>query len=301
MEIITVEAEKTEQNEFRILPKESHPNYRLWANYSKFARDRGELVADILQSFTPIVNRKILDIGCGDGGTALALSARGAEVTAIDLDLKRVQKLEHAASLLNSNLMVLEGNAEKLYFNDETFEVIILQDVIEHLPNPHLAAKEAARVLKRQGLIYISTPNRWSPFNFVADPHWALPFMSILPRNGVAFFMTRLIRRETRVRRDFAALLSLFKIRRLFQKQSIRLQFVNKKIAEQLFTRPKAVVNSDIHLKVVELIRASKLQDVFCGLVNDEFGFFNYFVNPTWYLIGRKLKSQHKGHQDTLS
>jgi 2-polyprenyl-3-methyl-5-hydroxy-6-metoxy-1,4-benzoquinol methylase len=291
MEIIYPKPETKSLEEFRLLPQGSHPNYRLWANYSKFARERGELVADILDSIAPVADLRILDIGCGDGGTALALSERGAAVTAIDFNPKRVQKLRQKSLTIKSNLVVLEGNAENLYFNDLSFDWVILQDVLEHVPNPHLAVKEAARVLKREALIYISTPNRWSPLNFVSDPHWNLPFISVLPRSAVAFFMTKLTRREDRVRKDFAALLSLQKINRLFTTENIQLRCVNRKIAEQLFIRPKAVVNSDLHLRVVNLLQKIKLEKLVSSLVNDNFGFFNYFINPTWYLIGQKTKS----------
>ncbi|MFQ5822617.1 MAG: class I SAM-dependent methyltransferase [bacterium] len=294
MEIISSEAEITNQNEFRILPPESHPNYHLWANYSKFARNRGELVADILQSFSPIANMQILDLGCGDGGTTLALVERGGKVTAIDFNPKKVQMLKQKALTINSNLVVLQGDAQQLYLKNNSFDWVVLQDILEHLPNPELAVKEVTRVLKQDGSVYLSTPNRWSPLNFISDPHWNLPLVSVLPRKTVVFFVTRLFYRENHVRRDFAALLSLFKINRLFERENIKLQFVNQKIAAQLFIHPRAVVNSNLHLNVVKWLQTLKLEKLVTGMVNDKFGFFNYFINPTWYLIGKKINNISK-------
>lgn len=289
MEIIKTEIDQRQQTEFRILPPETHPNYRLWANYSKFAGDRGELVADILESFSPIANLKILDLGCGDGGTTLALSNRGAKVTAIDFNPKRVQKLKQNRSELQTNIHVFEGNVQSLNFPNRAFDWVILQDVLEHLQNHEKAVYEINRVLQRHGSIYISTPNRWSPFNFIADPHWNLPVVSVLPRNAVVFYLTKIARREQVVRQDFAALMSLAKLRHLFKHESFQLMFVNKKIAVELLRRPTAVVNSDFHLLIVNWMRKLKLYKILAFLVNDKFGFFNYIINPTWYLIGKKL------------
>lgn len=289
MEIINSVPDLERHTELQILPPKTHPNFRLWANYSKYARYRGELIADFIESFTPILNLEIMDLGCGDGGTTLALTERGAKVTAVDFNPIRVQKLKETAYTLNINVSILEGDAQNLSFQDDSFDWVILQDVLEHIPDPAKAAQEVRRVLRQNGSIYIATPNRWSPLNFISDPHWNLPLVSVLPRNAVVFFITKLIRREKVVRKDFAALLSLFKLRRLFESEKLGLHFINKKIVAELFIRPKAVVNRDFHLIVIKWLRKLKLEKLFSYLVNDKFGFFNYFINPTWYLIGKKF------------
>ncbi|MFQ5771347.1 MAG: class I SAM-dependent methyltransferase [bacterium] len=288
MEIETTCKENAEQKELQILPPESHPNYRLWCNYAKFARARGEFVADILTSIKLIANLKVLDIGCGEGGTALALAHRGANVVALDFNPKRVQKLKQKVVHYNKHIAVVEGHVEDLRYPNASFDWVILQDVLEHLPNPDRAIKEIRRVLKPGGLVYISTPNRWSPFNFICDPHWNLPFVAILSRKAVNIFITKIVRREVVVRQDFAALLSLFKLRRLFAPENMELKFVNKKIVKQLFIDPTAVVNSDFHLKTVKWLRKKGFIKVFSKLVNNKFGIFNYCINPTWYIIAEK-------------
>ncbi|MFQ5603663.1 MAG: class I SAM-dependent methyltransferase [bacterium] len=271
----------------KLLPPISHPNYQLWRNYAQFARARGELAADILESFQPLKSRTILDIGCGEGGTACALAARGARVRAIDFNPARVKKLQN--QLNPPNLTVELGHAEKLKASNACFDVIILQDVLEHLPHPEKAVSEMCRVLKPNGLLYLSTPNRWSPFNFLSDPHWNLPMVSALSRKWVKIFITQIVRREHAVRADFAALLSLYKIRKMFSENQIALQFVNKKVTQRLFEQPHAVVNSEFHLRIIRWLNSLGLKRPFTTVVNDRFGLFNFIINPTWYFVGQKM------------
>ncbi len=269
------------------LPPASHPNYRLWANYAAFARDRGELVADILASFSQIANLQILDVGFGAGGTTLALVARGARVTAIERHPTKVQKLRQEAGAQQMPVTILSGDAQNLKFANETFDWVILQDVLEHLPEPAKAIHEACRVLKPNGWLYISTPNRWSPLNFVSDPHWNLPFVSVLPRRAVNWYITKLLHREKIARADFAGLFSLFKLRHWLKQESFELRFVNLKIAQRLFQQPTAVVNSEAHIRVVNWLMRWRLDKLVARLVNDGLGVFNYFINPTWYLVAK--------------
>ena len=267
------------------LPPKNHPNYRLWSNYAEFAKDRGRLVCDILESFRPLKGLKILDVGCGEGGTSLALAERGAQITAIDFNPKRIAKFRKEIFTAGVDLSIVVGNAQTLNFPNEKFDCILLQDVLEHLPHPRRAIQEIIRVLKSNGLVYISTPNRWSPLNFISDPHWNLPLVSVLPRHAVAYFITKIVRREKFTREDFAALLSIFKVRRLFKDANFTFTFVNKRVAAKLFTNPKAVVNSQVHLGIVNWLKKLKLEKLISSLVNDKLGFFNAFINPTWYLV----------------
>lgn len=287
MEINSKEAEYHLPENVTWLPPTEHPNYRLWANYAAFARERGELTADILESYLPLRNARILDVGFGMGGTALALHDRGANVTAIELNSQKVKTLKHHRPDTPA-FNVLEGDAMNLNFATSVFDGVILQDVLEHLPQPERAVAEASRVLKANGCLFLSAPNRWSPLNFISDPHWNLPLVAILPRKGVEFFITRVIRREKTARPDFAALFSLTALRRWLLKNGLQFELVNQTAARRLFVNPKAVVNSNFHLSVVHWLRKLRLENLIVALVNERFGVFNHFINPTWYLLAKK-------------
>jgi 2-polyprenyl-3-methyl-5-hydroxy-6-metoxy-1,4-benzoquinol methylase len=248
-----------------LLPPESHPNYRLWANYAAFARYRGELVADILESFSSLASLNILDVGFGAGGTTLALAARGAFVTAIERNPQKVQKLRQETGTQQIPVTILsDGTANNLKFANETFDWVILQDVLEHLAEPAKAIHEARRVLKPNGWLYISTPNRWSPLNFVSDPHWNLPFVSVLPRKAVNWYITKLLQRE-KLRADFAALFSFFKLRRWLNQAGFEVRFVNTKIANAVHPANRGGEQRGLHSssKLDQEVAVGKSRDAF--------------------------------------
>jgi len=273
--------------ETETLPPESHPNYRLWANYAKFARNRGTLTADILEHETSVRNADVLDVGCGEGGTALELALRGANVTAIDFNPAKIQRLKQK-TLHIRNLTVLEKNAKELSSLNIKFDQVVLQDVLEHLSEPEAVLQTIADMLKPGGKLFLSTPNRWSPLNFVNDPHWNLPVVAILPRKAVAFFILKIVKREQVQRNDFAALLSLKKLKTNLSNVNLTPRFVHTHIANALFTKPTSVVNSELHLRIVAIMKKLHLAKFVESLVNDRFGLFNYSINPTWYLIAEK-------------
>ena len=275
------------QIETETLPSVFHPNYRLWANYAKFARDRGVLTAIILEHEISLRNADVLDIGCGEGGTAFELALRGANVIAIDSNPARIQRLKQK-TLHIRNLTVLEKNARELLSLNMKFDLVVLQDVLEHLPEPEAVLQTIADMLKPDGKLFLSTPNRWSPLNFVNDPHWNLPVTAILPRKAVAFFIVNVVKREGAPRDDFAALLSLTKLKATLSRVKLKPHFVNTQVANALFAKPTSVVNSELHLRIVAILKRLHLDRFVESLVNDRFGLFNYFINPTWYLIAEK-------------
>ena len=270
------------------LPAVDHPNYRLWSNYARFAGARGELVLKIISSRGNIAGKKILDLGCGEGGTAVTLAENNATVYAVDFKATRIHKLRDKLHESDLEMSTQVCKAQNLPFNSDFFDGVILQDVFEHLHDQSTALTEIHRVLKPDGFVYVSTPNRWSPLNFISDPHWNLPLVAILNKQAVAFFILKLVKRETKFRQDFAGLLSLRRIRKLFYAHGFSLRFANTKAAGELFNNPVSVVNSDFHIKLVNLLIKFRLDKLFKSLVNDRFGLFNYFINPTWYFVATK-------------
>lgn len=98
---------------------------------------------------------KILDVGCGDGGLAkLMQDALGAEVYGTDISAKGVE----IANKKGIRAKVADLSKE-IPFEDNYFDLIIANELIEHLVNPDLFLRECNRVLKKDGAILIATPN----------------------------------------------------------------------------------------------------------------------------------------------
>lgn len=98
---------------------------------------------------------KILDIGCGSGSYIYTLKKYGWDVYGLDISSKSVNFARSQLKLPN----VFAGTIESKRFPDEFFNVILLKHVIEHLPDPRSSLKEIYRILKKDGLLLIITPN----------------------------------------------------------------------------------------------------------------------------------------------
>jgi len=254
---------------------------RVWENYRSFADRRAQLVVDIIGQQGEIRGQRVLDYGCGEGATARLMHALGALVTACDI------RADVAGNFVGTDIVFM---AEDFVATPGPgpFDIVILQDVLEHVPDPRMTVQHMCRLLAPGGMIYISTPNRLSFINAVSDPHWSLPLVSLLPRKGVRFVVKTLCRRDRRQRSDWPALLSLRGLNRVLSENGIEFTFVNTYVATRLFQSPEMVVCDPCHVKIVRWIRRSGLEKPLLRLVNDAPGLFNTWVNSTWYGIGRK-------------
>ena len=108
---------------------------------------------------------KVLDLGCGNGNTALWLcESRGSQVTGIDLSGVRVanarEALEHQPRDVKSRLAFERASATDLPFDHGTFTHVWSQATIYHVHDKHKALQEAHRVLGRAGLFCVRRPGQ---------------------------------------------------------------------------------------------------------------------------------------------
>ena len=126
----------------------------------------------------------ILDIGAGVGEIASYFATRN-NVFTVDVENQLSEKAESAG------IKFVKVTNEKLPFEDESFDIIISNHVIEHVENSSLHIKEMERCLKRGGIVYFSTPNRIFP----KEPHTKTWLIHYLP-NNMFFRCLRLIRNK---------------------------------------------------------------------------------------------------------
>lgn len=109
-------------------------------------------------------NKKVLDIGCNTGILLIPLKERGIDILGIDISISDIKKAKK--NLLQRNLSdkcVQVANAQKLPFKDNYFDVVLLSDILEHVVEPNIVAKEAIRVLKPNGIVLATVPNELHP------------------------------------------------------------------------------------------------------------------------------------------
>lgn len=114
-------------------------------------RPEGTALAVIEDWLGPLAGRSILDIGCGHGGLARALAARGAKVHGIDPGAEAVA----AARAAVPEAEFTEAGAEALPFAADSFDAVIFLNSLHHVPAALMspALGEALRVSRGQVLV----------------------------------------------------------------------------------------------------------------------------------------------------
>ncbi len=128
--------------------------------------------------------KKVLDVGCGTGFLSLILADLGHEVTGVDLSEGMLNRAKEKAKESGYNILFKIEDAENLYFEDSTFDVVVERHVLWTLPDPEKAIKEWIRVLKKGGkLILIESEKEGRS---IANHHYSEEIAEKLPfGNGV--------------------------------------------------------------------------------------------------------------------
>lgn len=95
----------------------------------------------------------ILDLGCGPGDFLLEMKKCGFETIGVDVS-KRACDIAQ-----KRGIKVFNGELENCHFSDETFDIITLWHVFEHLHDPSSTLKEIHRIMKKDGILLIEVPN----------------------------------------------------------------------------------------------------------------------------------------------
>lgn len=99
---------------------------------------------------------KLLDAGCGTGYGSYLLTEK-AQVIGIDID---PEAIEYAQKHFGAKVIFEVSKIEKTEFSNSTFDAICSFEVIEHLKDTSEYIKEISRVMKKEGTLFISTPNK---------------------------------------------------------------------------------------------------------------------------------------------
>lgn len=155
-----------------------------------FAGSRGDYVRELPRN----PQAKLLEIGCGDGATgALALSEGkcghycGVEICP--------DVAERAKTRLNE---VVVGDVERLQlpWNQETFDAVILSEVLEHLVDPWATLLKVGDLLKSGGLVFASSPNvaNHSVVSMLLRGEWTLTDFGTMDRTHLRWFTPKTYR-----------------------------------------------------------------------------------------------------------
>jgi len=96
---------------------------------------------------------RLLEVGCGAGDTMKIAVNMGWDAVGLDVDLKAV------ANARGKGLTVHLGQLADQRFADESFDLVLMSHVIEHVHDPLALLRECRRVLRKDGLLVVFTPN----------------------------------------------------------------------------------------------------------------------------------------------
>lgn len=129
-----------------------------------------------------IQNKTILDIGAGSGGKSTFYALNGAKkVIGIDTEKGFIKQAKAFAMSKNTrNIEFHVVNAENMSFKESSIDICVMNDVFEHLQNPEKVLKEAHRVLKGKGKIFINSPPYYHPYGAHLSDLIGIPYVHIL-------------------------------------------------------------------------------------------------------------------------
>lgn len=105
-----------------------------------------------------IYNKIVLDIACGDGYGSFLMSEKASHVYGVDIDQPTI--LNAQKKYIKSNLNFLIGSADKTSLKDNSIDIVVSFETIEHHDKHHEMMQEIKRVLKPDGILIISTPDK---------------------------------------------------------------------------------------------------------------------------------------------
>lgn len=135
----------------------------------------------------------VLEIGCGEGGNMKPFLDLGCRVTGIDLSVPQIERAKefYAAHPQQDKLTLIAEDIYRIESLPQPFDIIIMRDVIEHIPDQERFMSFVKKFLKPTGVLFIGFPPWQNPFGghqqivrhrFISRTPW----IHLLPRGAYA-------------------------------------------------------------------------------------------------------------------
>src|SRR5947207_3383634 len=115
----------------------------------------------VRKAIGPVAGLRILEVACGRGGFVKELAGSRARVTGCDFSLAalRFGKEKLRALGNGTSTELIQSDAQALPFADESFDLVVSCETIEHVPDVKKALREMWRVARPGGKLFLTTPN----------------------------------------------------------------------------------------------------------------------------------------------
>ncbi len=163
----------------RLAMKPAHPiGFRLM---NLFPATRAMAERDVRHLPAPAAGARLLDMGCGSGAFVRRAIKLGYNAEGLEFDAQAV------TAAVNEGLPVREGSLPETGLPQESYDVVMLSQVIEHLHDPLAALREIHRLLKPGGLLWLATPNMDAP----GHEHFGVDWRGLEPPRHLVLFSAK--------------------------------------------------------------------------------------------------------------
>lgn len=116
-------------------------------------RSNFEAMLKRLEKFRLLSDMKVLEVGCGDGWFLETVSSHC-------VDVEGIEPSDKADTLVEKGYSIRKGFFPDVLSENETFDIIVFNDVFEHLPDPVMCIKKCETHLKNDGILMINLPSK---------------------------------------------------------------------------------------------------------------------------------------------
>jgi len=134
--------------------------------FTKSHKSRHKKILNILKNLK-LLKGKILDFGCGTGDFMEIVKNKFSMVEIWGYDISK-----YAIKLAKDKKLKVFENLNQLIEQSEKFDLILMLDVIEHLENIHSILEIIYNLLKKEGKVFLTTPNKNSKYSLFGKENW---------------------------------------------------------------------------------------------------------------------------------
>lgn len=176
-------AEKYYQSEHGNYRKEYSPEAREYLR-KRIQRKYRQLPDDLLQR----PERRFLDIGCGEGWALSFFNERGWQVQGLDYSMEGIRNF-HPELTENVSSGNIYQNIDQLEADGQTYHLMLLDNVLEHVLEPFALAKQLSRLAEHNGYLIVESPNDFSVLHryLMNKGHIRHPFWVVSP-DHISYF-----------------------------------------------------------------------------------------------------------------
>jgi len=258
---------------------EGHPNRERWLKSVRAQTQVGRSIATRLIRERIPLESVVVDVGCAEGGIAIALQQAGFRAFGIDIDLRKLAVAPRRAKEEGVRPVFLRASACALPLVAHGVDAVVMENVIEHMPEWTVAVEEAARVLREPGRIILSLPNRLGLRTILSDPHFGVFGLTLLPRPLAAWLIRDVLKRAEVY--DVYQMPSLRHVREVFRIHGIKVtlddgldRFLDK-------AREAPGKKGRLLRLLAEVSRTS-------SVLRLPYRIYRRFVSEVWILVGEK-------------